>query len=107
MDNVQKLNTCNNIPSSQTFKSHPLTDMSIRNLPGVTGGRRVRLTTSPSSVSRLSRENVGASTSHKTMVLYGLLQEYLMYKFITFSVHFHNIYKNELRTCTSTNFLRH
>jgi hypothetical protein len=34
-----------------------LTEMSIRNLPeGVEGGRRVGLTISPSSVSRLSRK---------------------------------------------------
>jgi hypothetical protein len=43
--------------------TQPLTEMSTRNLPGVKGGRDVRLT-SPPSVSRLSRENVGASTSH-------------------------------------------
>jgi hypothetical protein len=36
--------------------------------------RRVRLTTSPPTVSRLSRENVGASTSHNPMGLHGLLQ---------------------------------
>jgi hypothetical protein len=41
---------------------------------GVKGGRRERLTTSPPSVSRLSTENVGASTSHKPMGLHGLLQ---------------------------------
>jgi hypothetical protein len=40
---------------------------------GVKGGRRVRLT-SPPSVSRLSRENIGASTCHNPMSLHGLLQ---------------------------------
>jgi hypothetical protein len=35
---------------------------------------RGTLTTLPPSVSRLSRENVGASTSHNTMDLHGLLQ---------------------------------
>jgi hypothetical protein len=38
------------------------------------GGQRVRLTILPPSVSRLSRENVGASTSHNPMGLHGLLQ---------------------------------
>jgi hypothetical protein len=33
-----------------------LTEMRIRNLPGVKGGRRVRLTTSSLSVSQLSRK---------------------------------------------------
>jgi hypothetical protein len=49
----------------------------------VKGGRRVRLTTLPPSVSRLSKENVGASTSHNPMGLHGLLQGYL-YIFCTF-----------------------
>jgi hypothetical protein len=60
--------------SSRTMalgSTQPLTEMSTRNL---TSGRRVRLTISEPSVSRLSRENVGASTSHSPMGLHGLLQ---------------------------------
>jgi hypothetical protein len=43
-------------------------------LGGVKDSWRVRLTTPPPSVSRLSIENVGASTSHNPMGLHGLLQ---------------------------------
>jgi hypothetical protein len=53
--------------------TQPVTEMSTR----VKGGRRVGLKTLPPSVSRLSRENVGASTSHSPMGLHGLLQGYL------------------------------
>jgi hypothetical protein len=41
---------------------------------GVKSGRRVRLTNLPPSVNRLSRANVGSSTSHNPMGLHGLLQ---------------------------------
>jgi hypothetical protein len=67
-------------PSSRTMgPTQPLTEMSTRNLgvAGVKGSRRVRLTTLPPSVSLLSRQNVGASTSHNPMGLHGLLQGYL------------------------------
>jgi hypothetical protein len=65
----------------QSFKPHgPGVDSASENNEyhksswRVKGGRRVRLTTSPPSVSRISRENVGASTSHNPMDLHGLLQ---------------------------------
>jgi hypothetical protein len=48
--------------------------MSTRSLRGVKSDRRVRLTNSQSSVSRLSREIVGASTSDDPTGLHGLLQ---------------------------------
>jgi hypothetical protein len=51
---------------------------------GVKGGRRVRLTTLPPSVSRLSRQNVGASTSHNPMGPHGLLQGQLYLYLSTF-----------------------
>jgi hypothetical protein len=55
--------------------TQPLTEMSTRNLSGgVKGGRCLRLTTLRPSVSRLSRENVGASMSHNPMGLHDLLQ---------------------------------
>jgi hypothetical protein len=44
---------------------------------GVKGGWRLRPTTLPPSVSRLSRQNVGTSTSHNPMGLHGLWQGYL------------------------------
>jgi hypothetical protein len=69
-----------NLPnlSSRTMdlgSTQPLTEMSSRNLPGGKGGQLVRMTTLQPSVSRLSRENVGTSTSHNPMGLHGLLQK--------------------------------
>jgi hypothetical protein len=46
-------------------------------------GRRVGLTTPPPSMSRLSRENVGASTSHNPMSLHGLLR--VSFSFLSFT----------------------
>jgi hypothetical protein len=73
-----------NLPNSSSCtmalgSTQPLTEMSTRNLPGGVGGQRVSLTTLPPSLSRLSRENVGASTSHNPMGLHGLLQRQLLH----------------------------
>jgi hypothetical protein len=55
--------------------THPLTERvpGIFLGEGVKGGRRVRLTNLSPSVSQLSGENMGASTSHNTMGLHGML----------------------------------
>jgi hypothetical protein len=53
--------------------TQPLTEMSIKNLPGGKGRLARKADTLPLSVSRLSRENVGASTSHNPMGLHGQL----------------------------------
>jgi hypothetical protein len=63
----------------------PLTEMSTRNLSGGKDGPRVRLINSQPSVNRLSRENVGASTSDKHMGLHSLLQGQLyLFSFFSF-----------------------
>jgi hypothetical protein len=54
------------------WSTHSLTEINTRSLPGVKGGRRVRLTTLPQTMSRLSRENVVVSTSHVPVGLHGL-----------------------------------
>jgi hypothetical protein len=70
--------------------TQPLTEMSTRNLTGaVKGCRCVRLTNSPRSLSRLSRENVGASTSHNPIGLHGQLQGRL-YLFL-YNTKVHNV----------------
>jgi hypothetical protein len=63
-------------PSSRTVElesTQPLTEMSTRNLPGGKGRRRLKLTTSPPSISRFSTK-LEASTSHNPLCLHGLLQ---------------------------------
>jgi hypothetical protein len=47
---------------------------------GIKGGMHVRPTTSLPSVSRLSRENVGASTFHNPMGLHGLYRDNFTFK---------------------------
>jgi hypothetical protein len=99
------------------WSTQPLTELSARKLPGgEEGGRRVRLTNLPPSVSRLSRENVGPSTSHNPMGLHGLLHGYLYFTSVvntsfqtrvdlwnrsqtfTFtSLHTHNVYRSVVR----------
>jgi hypothetical protein len=54
--------------------TQPLTEMNTRNLPGGKGGPARKADIFPPSVSRLSRENVEASTSQNPMGLNGLLQ---------------------------------
>jgi hypothetical protein len=63
-----------NLPNSTSRtmalgSTQPLAEMTTKNHPEGRrkGGRRVRLTNLPPFVSRLSRENVGASTSHNRM----------------------------------------
>jgi hypothetical protein len=68
---------------------------------GVKDGRRVRLTTLPSSVSRLSNENVGASTSYNPMGLHNLLQD----GFFFLPSHSINESSSELRVHMSHAFL--
>jgi hypothetical protein len=61
-------------PSSRTMdleSTQLLTEISTSIVPGVKGGRRLRLATSPPWADFL--ENVGASTSHNSMGLHGLL----------------------------------
>jgi hypothetical protein len=66
--------------------TQPLTEMCTRNIPrGVKGDLRVRITTLPPFVSRLCRENVGASTSHNPMGLHGLLGQLFIMKLFLLS----------------------
>jgi hypothetical protein len=54
------------IPSSRTMdldSTQPVTEMSTRNLPGLNGHRRVKLTASPPPVSRLYRKCVNFDLS--------------------------------------------
>jgi hypothetical protein len=67
-------------PSSSTIylgSTQTVTEMSTRNFPGDKGWKEREAHNLPPSVSRLSRQNVEASTSHNLMGLHGLLKEYL------------------------------
>jgi hypothetical protein len=64
-------------PSSRTMalvSTQPLSEISTRNLPGGKGRPACKADSLTSISSRLSRKNVGASTSHSPMGLHGLLQ---------------------------------
>jgi hypothetical protein len=53
--------------------AQPLTEMNTRNLPWGKG-RSARKADNLTAIRELSRQNVGASTSHNPMGLHGLLQ---------------------------------
>jgi hypothetical protein len=74
----------NNPPSSTVFlgSTHPLTEMSSRDLPGSKSGRRLELTTLSPSGNRMS-ENVGASTSRNPKGLQDLYSV-LLYRKCTY-----------------------
>jgi hypothetical protein len=54
--------------------TQPLTEMSTKNLPGGKGRPAPKADKLTAICEPMSRENVGASTSHNPMGLYGLLQ---------------------------------
>jgi hypothetical protein len=119
-----------NVPnlSSRTMglgSAQPLTEMSTGNLPGVNDGRRVRLTALPPSMSRSSRENVGASTSQlpyepsrpATGITLRIYTRYVLslatcYEGVTQLSAFENSYHGGVETqltgenCVITNFIR-
>jgi hypothetical protein len=87
-------------PSSRTMalgSIQPLTEMSIRNIPGGKSGRYVGLTILSPSVSRMS-ENVGTSTSRNAKSLHGLYRENLAFYYdISWNIYTYNIQIKKLR----------
>jgi hypothetical protein len=83
--------------------THPLKEMSTRNLLGVKRGRRVRLTNLPPSVCRLSRK-CGAWAFKNPLSIHGLLQGHHFFFFFHI-LEVHNLMPSNIKLVNLTMFL--